>query len=243
MKTIRKPHVVPRRRAEGRGAALAGEAYEHLKHAILDGAHAGGDWLSVVDLASELDCSRVPVMEALKRLQREGLVEIVPQVGCRVAAPDPSDVADFFALFASVEGTVTRFAAARRSKADLAEFRVVCAYVDEHTRRAGGPDAHDPTYRRVNRAFHSQIHAMAHSPFAAELAASCWDRCDFYITQAFGSLYFSSGVRRAHAKIRKAIVAGDAGRAEAAVREHILAAGARVSAALSAGSQRSHRSA
>ena len=224
-------------------AALAGDAYEHLKRGILDGTRAPGDPLPVVALAAELDCSRVPIMEALKRLQREGLVAIVPQVGCRVALPDSDDVADFFGLFAAVEGMVTRFAAERRSEEDLTAFRAVCAYVDEHAKRAGGPEAHDPTYRRVNRAFHSEIHAMARSAFAADLAASCWDRCDFYITQAFGSLYFSSRVRRAHAQIRRAIIDGDGAKAEAAVRAHIGAAGKRVAARLSATKRRTPRAA
>lgn len=76
-------------------APRAGHAYEHLKARILEGDLGPGDRLSVLALAQALACSRVPVMEALKRLQAEGLVDIVPQVGCQVAVPTAGDVEDF----------------------------------------------------------------------------------------------------------------------------------------------------
>src|SRR5262249_4241585 len=104
-------------------------AYAHLKERLLEGDLGPGDRLSVVELTQLLSCSRVPVMEALKRLEGEGFVRIVPQVGCSVVAPAPADVEDFFALFADVEARMARFAAERRDAADLIEFAAVCTHI------------------------------------------------------------------------------------------------------------------
>jgi len=218
--------VRPSRRASGTpGVALATAAYEHLMQQLLEGDLAPGDRLSVVDIAAELACSRVPVMEALKRLDAEGFVEIIPQVGCRVARPAPDEVRDFFELFASVEGCVTRLAALRRTEADLVEFKALCADIDRALRDAGAPADCDPTYRRLNLEFHTALHRYARAPLACAVAAGMWDRSDFFIRLAFGSLYFNKRVRQAHARIRRAVIDGDGAAAEDAVAEHLRAVG------------------
>jgi DNA-binding GntR family transcriptional regulator len=217
---------------ELRGAITSGraqDAYAHLLQELLEGELRPGDWLVVNDVANKLDCSRVPVMEAVKRLASDGFLMIVPQVGCRVVSPEPQEVLDFFALFAAVEGCVTRMAAERRTPDELATFKEVCARVDRLSRDAGPPSAHDPAYRRANLLFHSQIHVLAKSPQTCRVAMGMWDRSDFYIKVAFGSLHFNQRVRSAHLAIRRAIERGDADEAERAVEQHLRSVGLAVS--------------
>ncbi len=64
----------------------AAQAYEHIAGEILGGRWNPGDILSTYALAEELTISRTPISEALKRLEADGLVEIIPQVGCRISA-------------------------------------------------------------------------------------------------------------------------------------------------------------
>lgn len=212
-----------------RANARAEDAYQALRLQLLEGPWTAGDRISVVDIAADLGCSRVPVMEAVKRLEGEGLITIVPQVGCTVTIPSAAEVHDFFTLFAAAEGAITRLAAERRTRADLVEFSKVCAEVDSLLETAGGPTARDPIYRRANLLFHSEIHRMARAPSASGIASSLWDRSDFYIKLAFGSLHFSQPVRRAHAAIRRALIAGNVDSAERAVEAHLRAVGASVS--------------
>ena len=219
----------------GSASARAESAYQYLKERLLEGDLRPADRLSVVELTAQLACSRVPVMEALKRLEGEGFVQIVPQVGCRVVTPQAEDVRDFFALFAAVESTVTAFAAARRTQADLDEFKRVCAQVDTGARRAGSLQDRDPTYRRLNLLFHSCIHRLARSPVTTAIAGGLWDRSDFYIKLAFGSLYFSRKVKAAHQAIRAAIIAGDADAASQAASAHLESVGEDVAARLEHG--------
>lgn len=234
---IRFP-VRPTRRGGGAvTAALADGAYAHLMQNLLEGELAPGERLSVVEIAAHLGCSRVPVMEALKRLDAEGFIEIIPQVGCQVATPQPDEVRDFFELFAAVEGCVTRLAAARRTPGELVTFKALCARIDRTLRDAGSPAARDPVYRRLNLEFHTAIHQYARAPLACAVAAGMWDRSDFFIRLAFGSLYFNRRVKQAHAAIRKAIRDGDPAAAEAAVASHLRAVGASVADRLAAGDQ------
>ena len=228
--------TAPSRLAAG-PAARAQDAYTHLLTELLEGALMPGDWLSVVAVADHLGCSRVPVMEAVKRLASEGFLTIVPQVGSRVVRPLPDEVHDFFTLFAAVEGCVTRLAAERRTAEDLIHFRQVCQGVDAMLKAAGRPETRDPAYRRANLLFHQELHRLARAPSACAIAANLWDRSDFYIKAAFGSLYFSSAVRRAHAAIRRAVIQGDPEAAEVAVEGHLRAVGVGVSSRLHSESQ------
>lgn len=216
----------------GRGAGLAEDAYDRVKTMLLEGDLLPGQRLSVVELGRTLDCSRVPIMEAMKRLESEALVDIVPQVGCRVVTPEPANVEDFFQLFAAIEGLVARLAAERRTEPDRLEFRRACAEIDRRLEHAGGPADRDPAYRQLNLLFHTHIHRMARAPEPSRIGSGLWDRSDFYIRVAFGSLYFSRRVRLAHGAIRRAILDGDACAAEAAVRAHLHAVGAAVTGAL-----------
>ena len=220
------------RASGGAAVPLAERAYRHLMEALLEGDLQPGDRLSVVATATALGCSRVPVMEALKRMDAEGFVEIIPQVGCRVAQPDPGEVQDFFELFAAVEGCVTRLAAARRTTDDATSFKALCSTLDTQLKAAGGPQARDPAYRRINLAFHTAIHRCARAPLACAVAAGMWDKSDFFIKLAFGSLYFNKRVREAHRAIRQAILAGDPEAAEAATERHLREVGAAVAARL-----------
>lgn len=222
----------PSRRVAARTPPLAQSAYAHLIQQLLEGDFKPGDRLSVVELAEQLQCSRVPVMEALKRLDTEGFVEIIPQVGCRVARPQATEVQDFFELFAAVEGCVTRLAAARRTAADLGTFKVLCRRLDRDLKVAGPPAACDPQYRRANLEFHTLIHRLARAPLACAVAAGMWDRSDFFIKVAFGSLYFGRRVRQSHLAIRRAIVAGDPEAAQAAIAGQLREVGRAVATRL-----------
>ncbi len=214
------------------GLPRADVAHEYLRNELLEGNLGPGDKLSVVDITKHLDCSRVPVMEALKRLEKDGFVEIIPQVGCRVVTPSTNDVDDFFALFASVEATVTGLAAERRTSEEIKPFKTLCQNIEKESALAGGPQDNDPTYRHLNLQFHSAIHGMAKSPVATQYAASLWDRSDFYIKLVYGSLYFSPTVKRFHRAIRKAIVTGDVEGAKTAISGHLHAVGNGVTRAL-----------
>jgi DNA-binding GntR family transcriptional regulator len=209
------------------GATLADRCASYLKGLLLDGGLEPGQPISIAAVTRAMGVSRQPVMDAVRRLEIEGFIQVLPQIGCRVVAPKAEAVGDFFQFFARAEGLVCRLAAERRSAEDAAALQLLADLVLRESSNAGPPDAGDPTYRHLNRRLHNAIHELAGSPIASEISTSMWDRCDFYSRAAFGSLYFSPAVRRAHAAIVAAIVAGDGETADAVTVRHLSGVGER----------------
>lgn len=199
-------------------------AYRQIKEQLLDGRWTAGDRLLVETFKSALGVSKQPIMEALRRLSADGLVEIVPQVGCRVASYGPQDVGDFFTLFGAFEGAITAVAAERRTAADLLALDEVHARIgDLCSAQDTGARAHG--YRVFNREFHGVIHRMARSDMVEEMSLRMWDLSDFLINTAGIPQPLSSALDDRHAdheQIRVALASGDAAGARAAMERHIV---------------------
>src|SRR5690554_2698447 len=131
---------------------LSGQVYETLKSRLLDGEYPAGSRVSVETVRSEFGVSKQPVMEALRQLAADGIVEILPQIGCVVKAYSPRDVVDFFEVFAAFEGAMAGAAAKRSTPEDVRRLESIIA---EATSRAPSPGADESSaYRRENRDFH-----------------------------------------------------------------------------------------
>jgi DNA-binding GntR family transcriptional regulator len=199
-------------------------AYRQIKEQLLEGRWAAGERLSVEMFKSALGVSKQPIMEALRRLSADGLVEIVPQVGCRVASYSPSDVADFFTLFGAFEGAIGAVAAQRRTAADLAELDEVHARIGHLCgERDAGVRSHG--YRVFNREFHGVIHRMARSDMVEEMSLRMWDLSDFLINTGGSELPLHSALEERHADheaVRAALHEQDPDAAARHMKKHIL---------------------
>jgi DNA-binding GntR family transcriptional regulator len=162
------------------GTRLAPRIYDLVRERLLDGGYQAGERLAVEALKTEFGVSKQPIMDALRRLESDGLVEIIPQVGCRVPVYGPQDVEDFFAVFGGMEGAVAGVAAQRYSAEQLGQLIAVNAEIES---LADNPDpaARAHGYRMSNREFHAIIHTMAHSPVVAEISRRMWDMSDLLI--------------------------------------------------------------
>jgi DNA-binding GntR family transcriptional regulator len=88
--------------------SLAARAYETLLSAIVTGSLAPGERIRDAELAEQLQTSRMPVREALKRLEAEGLVETVPNRETRVAPIRAERAAQAFPVIAALHSLGTR---------------------------------------------------------------------------------------------------------------------------------------
>jgi DNA-binding GntR family transcriptional regulator len=88
--------------------SLAARAYETLLTAIVTGSLAPGERIRDADLAEQLQTSRMPVREALKRLEAEGLVETVPNRETRVAPVRAERAAHAFPVIAALHALAAR---------------------------------------------------------------------------------------------------------------------------------------
>src|SRR4051812_39783999 len=112
------------------GGPLNHAVYEVLKERLLDGRYAAGTRLPTDDLRVELGVSKQPVMEALRRLSADGMIDIVPQVGCIVTAYDSHEIEDFYLGFGGFEGSTAGTAALRRTAQQLSELAPIPPRID-----------------------------------------------------------------------------------------------------------------
>jgi DNA-binding GntR family transcriptional regulator len=96
--------------------------YETLRERILTGAYGPGYRLVFDAAAVELGVSTVPVREAIRRLEAEGLVVYRPNVGAQVAPADPGLFEDELSVLAVLEGYATAAAAPLLTEADIARL-------------------------------------------------------------------------------------------------------------------------
>lgn len=103
----------------------ADSAYQTIRESLLADRWPADALLSAYALAEELGMSRTPVTEALKRLDAEGLVEVVPQVGCRVVERNRDRATELVRITAALEGLAAEMAADRATAAELEHLEEV----------------------------------------------------------------------------------------------------------------------
>lgn len=197
---------------------------ETLKDRLLAGEYAAGSRISIEGVGQELGVSKQPVMEAMRRLEAIGIIEILPQSGCRVPRYSRQEITDFFSLFARFEGEISAAAAQRRTEAQLVEMDASWQRVDE-LHALTEPEARSLGYRSLNRDFHLAIHRMAHSAVMANLSARMWDLSDFLIATNGGPVALSDSLAERnddHDLIRTAIRTHRPDIARVAMENHIV---------------------
>jgi DNA-binding GntR family transcriptional regulator len=218
-----EPETYHARQASGPVRA-AERAYSTIKQRIAAGTYKAGERISIDDLRAELEVSKQPIMESLRRLSVEGLVTIVPQVGCRVRSYGHGEIADFFRLMAAVEGEAASLAAKRWTGDELARLasvsQQIAGIVDEPSEQVRA-DA----YHFHNRVFHSTLHKMTGAQIVEEVGSSLYDRADLLINGASTHAPLAAAVRERyedHEEIVDALRRRDAVAARATAAAHIL---------------------
>ena len=188
--------------------------YRTLRHGIVHGALAPGERLLSDALASELNVSRTPVREALRKLEAEGLVT---HSGTRliVHAPSEQDLTELFYVREALEGMAARLAAENATPVEIAEISELLDDM-ESARRRGELDA----LRRLSAEFHQSVCRAAHNHRLARLLAGLLDTArKIQSSTLFGEGRAAEALREYRALLA-AIAAHDADRAEALARAH-----------------------
>lgn len=208
----------------GTGGRLLGRIYEAIQNRLLEGEYPAGSKLSVEAIRAEFGVSKQPVMEALRLLSADGLVEIFPQIGCVVTEYSLEEVEDFFRMFAGFESVIAAAAAQRRTDEHLDELYLAARRMDRLNNEPD-PTVRARQYRIQNRNFHEIIHRMAHSRVMSNMSRRMWDLSDFLINTTGAPQPFGSAIverNEDHSRIIKALEAGDAATAKAEMERHIL---------------------
>ncbi|WP_458398688.1 GntR family transcriptional regulator, partial [Anaerotignum sp.] len=97
--------------------------FNTLRDAILTGKLVPGERLMENQLAEKLGVSRTPVREALRMLELENLVELVPRKGAQVLDMSEKDIVNILEVRSALEGLATSVACKKMSKEDLQQLK------------------------------------------------------------------------------------------------------------------------
>lgn len=117
----------------GPGERAADQAYRLLRRDILSGELEAGQRLGEADLADRYGFSRTPIRETLRRLESEGLVEVLPHRGARVFDWNDVDIGAIYDLRALVEGYAARRAATRITSDEIVRLGGLCDEMEQIT--------------------------------------------------------------------------------------------------------------
>ncbi len=97
--------------------------FEHLRNSILDGSLKPGERLMELQLAEQLGVSRTPIREAIRKLELEGLVEMIARKGAYVADLSIKDILDALEVRMNLEGLAANLASQRMDEEDIGELK------------------------------------------------------------------------------------------------------------------------
>ena len=164
-------------------------AYERLKHAIITGELPAGSRIVETVYAEQLHISRTPLREALRKLERDGLVEYVLRHGVVVRAFTVADIEEIFTIRNAMMLLILPSVVERVSAKDIAELRVLLSEMDV-AQKEEDCDA----LAAFNRAFHSKIEHLTDKKRILRVI----DDQEEYITR-FSAVTIASIVRRSKA--------------------------------------------
>jgi DNA-binding GntR family transcriptional regulator len=188
--------------------------HDSLRERILAGELEGGTRLHQEKLSEDLGVSRTPVREALTRLAAEGLVELLPNRGARVAAVTLADMQAAFEARLGLEPFAARLAAEKRPAGAI---KAMAAAIAEQQRARTART----TYEAIRR-FHLAIVEASGNTHLLRFAESLWSgRIGLHVYLRQVAPEMLAGDIEEHREIAGAIEAGDAARAERLTRAHI----------------------
>lgn len=145
--------------------------YRALRERILSNELASGSRLVLRDIANQYETSDIPVREALRMLERDGLVEMIPYRGARVTTLTAREIEETYFIRGHLESIATGLAAERITDAEFDRLDELMAQMRKAVDAQDGPGFSD-----LNREFHKTIVAACGNEMLRELTMDIWQR-------------------------------------------------------------------
>ena len=144
-------------------------AYTYLRNSIVNGDLPPGGRIVLSDIAGALSMSVMPVREAVRRLESEGIITFERNVGARVAMLDVEDYIETLQTLSIVEGAAISMAAPLLTSSDISAARAL------NDRMRAQLDDLDPlTFTALNRQFHLLLATPCPNDFLHETLHRVW---------------------------------------------------------------------
>jgi len=210
---VRQPYLVANLQEH---PSLQEKVYDHLKQAILAGEVQPGERLLETHLARSLGVSRIPVREAIRKLEREGLVVAFPRRGVYASSLSVRDVDEVYTVRAVLEGLAARLAAEHRTDEQLLRLDAIVTEMAGQARRGDSVGLFT-----TGRRFHEVVLEASDNAKLALLMDLIRSQVERIRKLRMQVSRRTRDVHEEYASIRDAIRLRDGARAEVEMRAHV----------------------
>lgn len=195
---------------------LSSRVYHQIRAEILKGALIPGESVTELSLAKEYGVSRTPVREALRQLELEGLVQLIPNKGAVILGIRPEDICDIYQIRSMLEGTVAERAAINATQEDIRKLDEILELTEFYISRQNMQQL-----QSMDGQFHQLIYEMSGSRMFKRVLKDL----HYYIGLTRDASLKSEGRAvqsvREHRAVLEAIAAHDGARARELMTVHV----------------------
>ena len=195
---------------------LQEQLYQNIRAGLLSGRFQPGERLKIRDLAAQWGTSPMPVRAALQRLVAEGALEGEPQRSLRVPAMTRERFEQLLPVRINLEGLAVELAAARISKVQLDSLQACIERMETALR-----ERDVQAYLSDNSQFHLTLYQACGNPVLLRLIESLWLQVGPFFNRLFTEADLSLRLNDFHGDCLKALQAGDAREARAAIEQDL----------------------
>jgi DNA-binding GntR family transcriptional regulator len=195
-----------------------------IRSAIIEGTLAPGDVLRQDELASQFGFSRMPIRDALRQLEAEGLVSIHPTKGAQVARLNEAELREIYGMRLILEVEALRLSCKRHDKPSLETARTILATMSAET---------DPSrLSELNREFHAELYSSCGNNRLLSHIDLYLSASDRYVRILLSALDYQPQSHTEHQAILEACRDGDVDKAASELRHHLTQGSVRLLSAL-----------
>lgn len=190
--------------------------FETLREAIINAVLKPGERLMEIQLAEEMGVSRTPVREAIRKLELEGFVVMVPRKGAYVAGISIKDIADVFEIRAAMEGLAAGLAAERITEEELEQLERILVKIGECVQNNDLEKLIE-----VDTEFHDTLYKACRNERLVQIVSNLREQIQRARTASLSTPGRSKYALEEHKKIVEAVSERNVELAQMLAREHI----------------------
>ncbi|MCI8298801.1 MAG: GntR family transcriptional regulator [Lachnospiraceae bacterium] len=196
---------------------LGQKVFQIIREDIIAGKYRQREELREIAIGDELQVSRTPVREALRQLELEGLVTIVPNRGAYVVGISCQDMKDMFEIRLLLEGFCAGKAAKSATSEQLEALEEVMVLTEYHIKKG---------HFRQLVGLDNKFHEILYEAGGSRILEHALKNYHYYLKQARRFSLLSQGRASSsvqeHRRILEAVKAQDQKKAEDAVCQHLI---------------------
>ncbi len=196
--------------------SLGSRVFHTIRENILSGKYAPNEELKEKTIGEELGVSRTPVREALRQLELEGLVSIIPNKGAYVVGITPKDMQDIYEIRCRLEGLCARWAATNITKEQLDELEEIVFRAEFHVKKGNAEQLVE-----LDNQFHKTLYAAANSKELERVLSDFHHYLQRVRKVTLTDVKRASDSNKEHMMIVEALKERDADKAERLATQHI----------------------